>query len=389
MGRGRKIMRQQTIAAWSLALCAIIVPSLAAPGALTSQASAPASIWWVPLGSALIGAISAIITLLLKDVIIQQWSEKRAKLDSQRAIFRNYAAPLIASSEKLIWRFSEIFIDNRHQFLRSVTMPLVYNDYKRKSTLYRIASLLGWIRAIHLELSALPRGATGFKPPTSEAIGKIQSALADGPHVEVQRLEQLCTVWRLDISSLDDERKKKIATRAEVKLYELAGDKLERDSEHLRNMAGEQKTKLCQSMANFLCQELQRSTLGAGIIKETINQAIAAMSYREALIYRDWQDAIGDAMLEKDIDSVRRFRIVGYEKFEDILRENSHWMEVFRESIDDIDFESIDPNDFRAKQLKDLSVAVSGILISLSESEEKDLVNSSALEVAHKLVALM
>ena len=381
-------MRQQTIPFWSLVLCVIAAPSVAAPSLSSGEASAPASIWWVPLASALIGAVSALVTMLLKDVIIQQWNEKRAKLDSQRAIFRNYAAPLIASSEKLIWRFSEIFLDNRHQFLRSITMPLVYNDYKRKSTLYRIASLLGWIRAIHLELSALPRGASGFKPPTSEAIGKIQSALADGPYVEVQRLEQLCTVWRLDINSLDDAQKRKIATRVEVELYKLAGDKLERDSDHLRKMVDVQKTKLCRSMANFLCRELQRSTLGDGIIKETINQAIAAMSYREALIYRDWQDAIGDAMLEKEADSVRRFRIVGYEKFEEILRENSFWMEVFRESIDDIDFDSIDPNDFRAKQLKDLSVAVSDLLKSLSESEEKDLINSSALEVAHRLVDL-
>jgi len=77
------------------------------------------------------------------------------------------------------------------------------------------------------------------------------------------------------------------------------------------------------------------------------------MSYREALIYRDWQDAIGDAMPDKNPDSGRRFGIVGYEKFEEILKGESLWMEVFRESVNDIDFESIDQNDFRAKQLND------------------------------------
>ena len=112
------------------------------------------------------------------------------------------------------------------------------------------------------------------------------------------------------------------------------------------------------------------------------------MSYREALVYRDWQDAIGDAMLEKDPDSVRRFRIIGYEKFEEILKGESLWMEVFRESINDIDFESIDPNDFRAKQLKDLAASVSQVLISLSQTEEKDLINGSALQVANKIIAL-
>ena len=66
------------------------------------------------------------------------------------------------------------------------------------------------------------------------------------------------------------------------------------------------------------------------IIAETVNQAIAALSYREALIYRDWQDAIGDAMLEADPDSVRRYKIVGYERFETILMGQSLWMEGVR-----------------------------------------------------------
>ena len=112
------------------------------------------------------------------------------------------------------------------------------------------------------------------------------------------------------------------------------------------------------------------------------------MSYREALIYRDWQDAIGDAMLEKDPDSVRRFRIVGYERFEEILKGESFWMVAFRGSIDDIDFEAIDPNDLRAKQLKNLAVDVANVLISLSRTEEKDLVDGSALERASEIVAL-
>ena len=381
-------MRRQNIATCSLILCSSLVPSVAAADAPAVQPTASGNIWWLPLASALIGAISALIAPFVKDVLIQLWNEKRAKLDSQHEIFRNYAAPLTASSEKLIWRFSEIFLGNRHYFLKVAAMPFIYNEYKRKSTLYRIASLLGWIRAIHLELSALPRGASGFLTSISEAIGKIQGALADGPHVEVHRLEQLCAVWRLEIGSLLGEQKKSLATKVEVKLYELAGDNLKHDSRYIGNMTAEEKAKVCRSLANFLCDELRRAKLDEGVISETMNQAVAAMSYREALIYRDWQDAIGDAMLEKDPDSVRRFRIAGYAKFEEILRGEPPWIEVFRESINDIDFECIDPTDFRAKQLKDLSIAVSKLLISISRTEEKDLIDKSAFEVANKLVAL-
>ena len=62
--------------------------------------------------------------------------------------------------------------------------------------------------------------------PVSTAISKIQSALADGPHVELHRLEQVCAVWRIDLSSVDLSRKKTVAAQFEIKLYELAGDTL-------------------------------------------------------------------------------------------------------------------------------------------------------------------
>ena len=122
-----------------------------------------------------------------------------------------------------------------------------------------------------------------------------------------------------------------------------------------------------------------------GILEETVKQAIAALSYREALIYRDWQDAIGDAMLELDPDSVRRYKIVGYERFEKILEGKSLWIEVFRESINDIDFEAIDPNDFRSKQLKALALATAEILIHLAQSEAKDLIQEPVLQIARTI----
>jgi hypothetical protein len=375
--------RRKIISGWPLISCVSAAPSLAASAPVTCPSAT--SMWWVPLASALIGVVAALATPFVKDVFIQAQNDRRAKLASQREIFRNYAAPLTASSEKLIWRFREIFIENRHQFLKTATLPLVYNEYKRKSTLYRMATLLGWVRAIHLELSALPRGASGLLTPISKAIGAVQSALADGPHVELHRLEQLCAVWRIEIP---ENVKNNLATKIEVKLYELAGEKLKHESDYTRHLSHEEKTRLCQALATFLCQELGRAKPDDRVIEETVNQAITAMLYREALIYRDWQDAIGDAMLENDPDSIRKFKIIGYKKFEDILSGDTLWMGAFRDIINDIDFEYVNPNDFRAKQLKDLSRAVSNLLISLSGTEERDLVDTSALESATRLAAL-
>jgi len=367
------------------AASALLIASEAYGDTQTLPHSTASEFWWVGLASALVGAISALLTPIVKDFFIQRANERRAKSISQHEIFRNYAAPLAAASEKLLWRFAEIFIEKRHHFLKSATFPLVYNEYKRRSTLYRIACLLGWIRAIHLELSALPRGASGFLTPVSGAIARVQSALADGPHVEIHRLERMCEIWNLSLKELSEDRKRKLATEFEVKLYGLGGDALRHDTTSLEGLAQERKFEICRALSHYLCQEVRRANISDEIINETLSRAVAGLSYREALIYRDWQDAIGDTMLEPDPDSVRRFKLIGYERFEGVLSGNSLWMEVFRDSIIDIDFDFIDPSDFRAKQLQDLAAGVSEIILSLRDTEEGDLVQSSVLEVANKL----
>lgn len=368
-------------------LPAILLSSAAISDNAPMSSNITTSIWWVPVAAALIGAVSALLTPLIKDLLIQRLNENWATSNKQREIFRNYAAPLVASCDKLMWRFSEIFIESRHQFLKTATLPLVFNDYKRRSTLYRIASLLGWIRAIHLELSALPRGASGFLTPVSKAIANVQSALADGPYVELHRLEQICTVWRIPLDGISEDDRKSLAARFEVQLYNLAGNSLKDDSDHLKKLDNEQKLGVCIKLSSYLCKELRRIELDNVVIAETVNQAISALSYREALIYRDWQDAIGDAMLEADLDSIRRFKIIGYQKFEEILAGDAAWMRVFRGSIDDIDFDAIDANDFRAKQLRDLASGVASIVVRLAETEEKDLISEPVLEVARRLAS--
>jgi hypothetical protein len=163
---------------------------------------------------------------------------------------------------------------------------------------------------------------------------------------------------------------------------------LKHDSDHLRNLDNNEKLRICQDLSQFLCKELARVNIDSGVIRETLNQAVSTMSYREALIYRDWQDAIGDAMLEFDADSVRRFKLIGYDQFERLIKSKSLWIEVFRSSINDINFDTVDPNDFRAEQLKSLAVAVSNILIGLYDSADKDLVDIDALDIAKKLSAM-
>jgi hypothetical protein len=226
----------------------------------------------VPIIAALIGAAFAIAGILLKELIIFRANTQRAKADSQKDIVRSYMAPLTSACEKLIWRFREIFIDGRHQWLMSNTLPISYNDYKRVSTLYRVAALLGWIRAINLELNSLAQGTSRFTTPLAAAISSFQSALADGPHTELHRLEQLCSSWNLDIEKTPE--KPSLAVDLEIEYYRVAGSKLREDPDYLLNLSDVKKLECCTVLAGFLCEKLRIKPLSSDFVKERVQSAL-------------------------------------------------------------------------------------------------------------------
>ena len=105
------------------------------------------------------------------------------------------------------------------------------------------------------------------------------------------------------------------------------------------------------------------------MITDRLDEATASLIYREALIYREWQDAIGDAMIDRDPDSPRRFRIIGSAAFSDLLgKDEFPWIRIFAASLDDIDFEDPSPRDFQALQLKRIANAAAAMLIAIQKN---------------------
>ena len=66
-----------------------------------------------------------------------------------------------------------------------------FNEYKRISTCYRIAAILGWIRAIRLEQSYLFYGDQPAVDALRRAVVDFESALADSPWVEIEVVKNL------------------------------------------------------------------------------------------------------------------------------------------------------------------------------------------------------
>jgi hypothetical protein len=362
------------------------------PGALAQAAPAGAktrSEIWMPALAALTGGlISGVLGPLLKDVAIQHWNECRSDDKLREQIEQSYFAPLSASAEKLIWRMSEMLVDRRTHFLLLKTHPKDFSQYKRLSTLYRVAALLGWMRAISLELSALPRGGFGANSPVLKALGKVQSTLADGHDVEERRLRSFRQACGIDVSALTNNKFGSLAARFETTVYALVDEEVRNNHRHLLSSEPLHQEFICRGLLNFLADKKLACSLDDQALRSVFPSLVGCLGYREVLIYREWQDAIGDAVIMKDEHSTaRRYRIIGFEEFERLMDADTHsWTKPLKQFIEDVDFENPDPMDERPKQLLDLAKGVAEVLVAISTSSQGALVNPIALTRAQRML---
>ncbi|WP_242139631.1 hypothetical protein [Sphingomonas sp. TREG-RG-20F-R18-01] len=339
--------------------------------------------------AALIGAASALLVSLIKDWFLEIRKERRAVRRTETEIYDQYLAPLCEACAKIVWRSHEIFIDERHAFLKTSTLPLGFNSYKRTSTLYRVATLVGWIRGMDRELSALSRRNPARSPAIAAAVTAFGTALAEGASVEQERLVRLCDIWSLDVSLLTDPARAKLAMRVEIKAHELAGIAAAADLAAVADLGPDRQVTLCLGLSTFVAAALNCPPPPVELVASSVRDVLDSLVFREALIYRDWQDALGDAMIERDEASARRFRIIGYAAFETLLQKlETPWMTVLAASIEDIDLDQPDPKDFRTHQLKRLSRAAAAILVAASRHPDAP-VAPAALKAAKDLLSAL
>lgn len=347
----------------------------------------PPTLWSAAVLAAVIGAGSALATTFVKEWLLERLKERRATRRSDGEVYARYLAPLSEACEKLVWRTREIFVARRHAFLKTSTLPLEFNEYKRVSTLYRIASLIGWVRGMNLELSALAAHNPGYSPPIAAQISAFSSALAEGPSVEQDRLRRLCALWSLDLNGVDATRLTNLAMRFEVKAHAAFGIE-QADLRSAQGLSRAAKRRACHALADFLADELKGPPPSRAALDASLEEAASSLAYREALIYREWQDAIGDAMIVRDADSPRRFRIIGFEAFTKLVVEpETPWLRVFASSLDDIDFENPDPRDFRAQQLRKIANAAAAMLVAINDTGNPSPVNEASLKAASEILA--
>lgn len=122
-----------------------------------------------------------------------------------------------------------------------------------------------------------------------------------------------------------------------------------------------------QQIAEMLARVLDVQAPNAWIIKQTQDRATHILSPRQSWIYRDWQKAIGDSMLQPLDNAQRRFEVIGYHEFEARHVAGDRWLKELEAVVSDLNFEVEDPQDFRTLQVRQILNATADLIVKLDD----------------------
>jgi hypothetical protein len=343
----------------------------------------------VKIQVALIGVAAALVTILIKDFGLHFWKEARAEKKSAVSVYRNYSDPLLSSAVSLFWRLRETLTDTgRGAYLKESGDDSHFDKYKFESTLFRLAVLIGWVRAYRREMTFFSLSVGEEIAPLNTALLSLEGALADGAHVETQRVRSASNLWNIPLPK-EEKELSRIAVKVE-QIIKSVGPTSGAGQDLLINLDEESQTELCQSIANYLCDQAAIDHLSPEIVSETRARAVRSLSIREAWLYRDFQSGIGDTMTREISGAARRFDVIGFKEFEALLYsdedETKRWIARLVRVFDRLDISGADRFDARVQMLEMTFLATIDLLVALAEIDKGRSVNASAtIEEAKKL----
>lgn len=334
---------------------------------------------------ALIAAIVAVIIMIIRDLVMKLWFDSRKSKQDELLIFRQYADPLSNSTMSLLWRLNEIFIQKHKSSYLYSKYTTDYAEYKRLSTIYRIASLLGWLHAFKKELALLKTKDNNELNEIKNAINDFSAALADGTHVESERLNGLIDLWNFNFK--DCQTNNLVASLIDNEISDYIAKRTVKSAIGLNT---DEKLALVTLIANEMAENYKVNRVSDDILRQTTAQAIQLCSLKEAWIYRDWQDAIGDLMLKVNTHKTRQYDIVGFyefdKKYRDKNSEDYKWFIRIENVFVDLDITGANKADMRLEQLKNVVKSTSKLMIALTNNDkQRKVLMSKTIELANKL----
>jgi hypothetical protein len=81
--------------------------------------------------TALIAAFVTLIGIILKDLVIGLWKDRRRDRKDALSIYRNYADPIASAASSLFWRLRETLVEEgRGAFMKSSGKITQFDQYK-------------------------------------------------------------------------------------------------------------------------------------------------------------------------------------------------------------------------------------------------------------------
>ncbi len=289
------------------------------------------------------------------------WDAKKRKEESAKKLTEIYAYPLSVTSINLFYRLKEMILEGRFAYLKETNRSNDFSEYKYVSSLYRMASLLGWVRALKLEQASLLFDGSCQRVPIVELVSGVEKSLADGSHAEADIVKSLAKLWAVSLPENKTEIER-IAARTDHIIGCVFGV-MKQD-----NNTDADKFLALRGLADNFSQVVGCINISNETLRDTFNKAIRVVSPRQAWIYRDWQAAIGDMVLKPNPDSFRRYRVISYAEFETLYKDDSLWIKRLSGIFDGVDFGE-DLNDYRVPQLKDVLKSLAILVLEIDKLE--------------------
>lgn len=338
----------------------------------------------------LLGTVTGLVIAVVSSLLIPMFMKRQEKIEQKRDIYEKYAQPLGADAANLLWRLNEILFDQRAHYLREDAPSTPFNEYKVISTCYRIAVLLGWIRAIRLEQSYLLFGDSATFDNIRDAVSRLEIALADSPPVEIEAMKSLARIWNIDVPN-DPESAKRIAAQVNAELQHFLSKFDLTRYQQFAELGESQGREVARRAADVMACEVGVQALADARVQETWQEALRCISVKQAWIYREWQQAIGNLMIRKIGGAIRRFDIIGYAEFEAMVRDpkmdKNEPLTRLRHMIVGIDVNQPVSTDYRVTQLRLVANAVASLVCAIETMElERRIVDKTTCEMARKFL---
>lgn len=335
----------------------------------------------ITLATAVLTSFTTLLLFFLKERIENKRNLKIAEQERVDA-FKAYTAPLLRACYSLYYRLKEIF-EHKAKFLLEYAPNNNYYQYRYISTLYRLCVVLGWVRALLRELAGMELSDQKKYYGILQAIEVFKASLYQSKLMEGARVEYLAKKWNVDISKIPNAEYEHLEEEIRVLIW----DKLAKESANFAyELEGEKQLELLKAVAQLITQSAHHAPIEEAVLRQFLGTTVRAISRIESWIYRDWQQAIGDVMLQpsEGANIYRRFEVMGFEQFEDMYlkhlnesQPNNRWISRIDALFFNLDVTDDEKYDARVQQLKNVGTSLLGLIQVLDDLEPLSDKNTS------------